>query len=53
MLQQGLRESGLFYESHLARWFGGEYQIEDILREPQGRLSSPEIMLHGHRPGSG
>ncbi|MFA7061196.1 MAG: flagellar hook-length control protein FliK [Pedobacter sp.] len=46
MLQQGLRESGLFYESHLARWFGGEYQIEDILREPQGRLSSPEVMLH-------
>ncbi|ABL01009.1 flagellar hook-length control protein FliK [Pelobacter propionicus] len=39
MLQQGLRESGLFYESHLARWFGGEYQLEDLLREPQGRLS--------------
>jgi len=39
MLQQGLRESGLFYESHLARWFGGSYQLEDILREPQGRLS--------------
>lgn len=39
MLQQGLRESGLFYESHLARWFGGEYHLEDILREPQGRLS--------------
>jgi hypothetical protein len=39
MLQQGLRESGLFYESHLARWFGGNYPLEDILREPQGRLS--------------
>jgi len=39
MLQQGLRESGLFYESHLARWFGGDYQLEDILKEPQGRLS--------------
>jgi hypothetical protein len=39
MLQQGLRESGLFYESHLARWFGGDYPLEDILREPQGLLS--------------
>jgi hypothetical protein len=39
MLQQGLRESGLFYESHLARWFGGEYPLEEILKEPQGRLS--------------
>ena len=39
MLQQGLRESGLFYESHLARWFGGSYPLEDILKEPQGHLS--------------
>ncbi len=39
MLHQGLRESGLFYESHLARWFGGDYRLEEILREPQGRLS--------------
>jgi hypothetical protein len=39
MLQQELRGSGLFYESHLARWFGGDYPLEDILREPQGRLS--------------
>ena len=39
MLQQGLRESGLFYESHLARWFGGEYPLEEVLKEPQGRLS--------------
>lgn len=38
-LQQGLRESGLFYESHLGRWFGGDYPLEDLLREPQGRLS--------------
>jgi hypothetical protein len=39
MLQQGLRDSGLFYESHLARWFGGEYPLESLLREPQGQLS--------------
>lgn len=39
LLQQGLRSSGLFYESHLARWFGGEYPLADLLKEPQGRLS--------------
>lgn len=39
LLQQGLRDGGLFYESHLARWFGGDYPLEDILREPQGQLS--------------
>lgn len=42
-LHQGLRESGIFYESHLARWFGGDYPLEDILKEPQGRLS-PRLM---------
>lgn len=46
MLQQGLRESGLFYESHLARWFGGEYRLDDILKEPQGRLS-PRLTHEG------
>jgi hypothetical protein len=39
MLQQGLQESGLFYESHLARWFGGDYPLDELLKEPQGRLS--------------
>jgi hypothetical protein len=39
MLQQGLRESGLFYESHLERWFSGDFPLKDILQEPQGRLS--------------
>jgi hypothetical protein len=39
-LQQELQEGGLFYESHLARWFGGDYPLEDLLREPQGQLSS-------------
>lgn len=39
MLQQGMRESGLFYESHLAGWFAGEYPLEGLLREPQGQLS--------------
>ncbi|HIJ87796.1 MAG TPA: flagellar hook-length control protein FliK [Desulfuromonadales bacterium] len=51
MLQQGLRESGLFYEAHLARWFGGSYSLEDILKEPQGRLS-PRLAQPGTEPGT-
>lgn len=47
MLQQGLRESGLFYESHLASWFGGDYKLDDLLREPQGRLS-PRLPQSGN-----
>jgi hypothetical protein len=50
MLQQGLRESGLFYESHLARWFSGNYSLDEILREPQGRLS-PRLVQPGGQPG--
>lgn len=43
VLKQGLKESGLFYEAHLSRWFSGDYSLEDLLQEPQGRLSaSPE-----------
>lgn len=38
-LRRGVRESGLFYESHLASWFSGDYPLDDIMREPQGRLS--------------
>ena len=49
-LQQGLKESGLFYESHLARWFGGEYTLDDLLREPQGRLSSVKQGATAHLP---
>ena len=51
MLQQGLRESGLFYESHLARWFGGDYPLEEIFREPQGRLS-PRLAQAGEQTGA-
>ena len=37
-LHQTLSESGLFYESHLARWAKGSLAFEAILREPQARL---------------
>lgn len=39
MLRKGLKESGLFYEAHLSRWFSGEYSLEQLLQEPQGQLS--------------
>ncbi len=57
LLQQGLRESGLFYESHLARWFGGDYPLEELLKEPQGRLSrlnqpNPAASSHHQVDGS-
>lgn len=34
-LAQLLRESGTFYESHLAQWTRGRYALADIRREPQ------------------
>lgn len=44
-LRQVVRESGMFYESHLARWSRGEWSLESILREPQARLgpSAPTV----------
>lgn len=44
-LRQVVRESGMFYESHLARWSRGEWPLESILREPQARLgpSAPTV----------
>ena len=46
-LRQVVRESGLFYESHLARWSKGELPLEDILREPQARLGQSERLTTG------
>ncbi len=39
-LKQGIRNSGMFYESHLSRWFSGKMPLEQLLQEPQGRLSN-------------
>ncbi len=38
-LHQTLRESGLFYESHLARWARGTFALADLRNEPQARLA--------------
>ena len=42
-LHQTLSESGLFYESHLARWTKGELSFETLLREPQARLGREAV----------
>lgn len=34
-LQQSISGSGLFYESHLARWYRGEMPLQALAREPQ------------------
>ena len=38
-LSQTLSESGVFYESHLAKWSRGALSLESIQREPQARLA--------------
>jgi hypothetical protein len=38
-LKAALTQSGLFYESHLARWAAGGFPLADLLKEPQGKLS--------------
>ncbi|WP_461482149.1 flagellar hook-length control protein FliK [Porticoccus sp.] len=37
-LGQSIRDSGLFYESHLASWYRGELPVQQLQREPQMRL---------------
>lgn len=40
LLKQAIAESGVFYESHQAQWVAGRLPTEQLLREPQGQLSS-------------
>ena len=41
MLKQALSESGMFYESHQAKWVEGKLPTTALLLEPQGKLSQP------------
>ncbi|MGP8289876.1 flagellar hook-length control protein FliK [Vreelandella zhanjiangensis] len=34
-LEASVRDSGLFYESHLKRWFQGDMSRQQLMREPQ------------------
>lgn len=40
VLKDALSKSGVFYEAHQARWVAGELPTEQLLKEPQGRLST-------------
>lgn len=40
-LARAVSQSGLFYESHQARWVAGDLPLEQLLLEPQGQRSSP------------
>jgi len=47
-LARAVERSGLFYESHQARWVGGEYPLERLLQEPQasaGRHAPPKAAV--------
>lgn len=38
VLKQALTQSGMFYESHQARWVAGQLPLDNLRQEPQGRL---------------
>ncbi|MCB1894078.1 MAG: flagellar hook-length control protein FliK [Rhodocyclaceae bacterium] len=46
-LRQAIGESGLFYESQLARWLSGNVSTEMLLRQPQGQLTGGRAALPG------
>lgn len=39
-LRDTISQSGLFYESHQAQWVSGERTLENLLHEPQAKLSA-------------
>ncbi len=39
-LAKAVTQSGLFYEAHQAQWVNGKLPLEQLLQEPQGKLSS-------------
>lgn len=41
-LARAVERSGLFYESHQARWVSGEFPLERLLQEPQASAGKPE-----------
>lgn len=42
-LGAAVAESGLFYESHQARWLSGQIDTASLLKEPQGRESAATL----------
>ncbi len=53
-LRETLGKSGLFYESHQAQWVRGERSINQLLEEPQNRLTGKSVQLaDGQYPPAG
>ncbi|WP_018917796.1 hypothetical protein [Vreelandella zhanjiangensis] len=44
-LEASVRDSGLFYESHLKRWFQGEMSRQQLMREPQMQPGPRPLMV--------
>lgn len=40
-LARAVERSGLFYESHQARWVNGEFPLERLMQEPQANAGKP------------
>lgn len=38
LLQQAIKQSGMFYEAHQAEWVEGRYSTAELRQEPQGKL---------------
>lgn len=45
-LKQAITTSGMFYESHQAEWVEGKLTTQQLLQEPQGKLSTPAAIAN-------
>lgn len=50
-LRTALARSGLFYESHQARWVAGELGLDELVREPQATLGPTGDAVHPESVG--
>ncbi|MBI5656990.1 MAG: flagellar hook-length control protein FliK [Geobacter sp.] len=50
-LREAVVKSGIFYESHLAKWSEGSLGLDEVLSEPQGQLS-PRLQENAPAPSA-
>lgn len=43
-LARAVERSGLFYESHQARWAGGDFPLDRLMQEPQAAAGRPAVL---------